>query len=233
MGYGRIMIMIIGTFAAGVYLLPSTLSLFAGQHLWYDVNPGGNDIPCTKCHADILDELSLGKYHIKQKGDPNAADWHDCSFCHRVNSSITYARGDGAGTWVGKEAHAASLIQCMYCHAFSRYGAPYAGGFGLTNYTYDSGIYAAHREFVVESNLSSIMLDENEACISCHTQIGLAFNYTTVRVMGVEITETYSPDGTGTSQNWDFTSAGNITYLIESSDRTVAGTVKSVWTGGG
>ncbi|MDQ6964633.1 MAG: hypothetical protein Q9M13_06900, partial [Mariprofundales bacterium] len=183
-----------------------------------------NQIPCEKCHADIVDELSLGVTHIKQKGDPSAADGQDCTFCHRINSSITYARGDGAKSREGKEAHAATLIQCMYCHAPGLYGAPEAGGFGLTGGANDTGIYAAHREFVMEARNGSLMLDENEACISCHTQVNLNFNYTTTRVMGIVIEDSYSPDGSSVSPAWTFYQDQTITYRVNSTDRTVRGT---------
>ena len=219
----KLALVFIFVFTTGVYVLPSTVSLFAGQHLWYDVNPSGNQIPCVKCHADILEELSSSPYHIKQKGDPTKADNEDCSFCHRVNSSITYAKGDGAGSWVGKEAHAASLIQCMYCHNASLYGAPRAGGFGITSNASDSGIYAAHKSFVLEAGNESLMLGENEACISCHTQINLSFNYTTPRMMGIEISESYSADGTSVSQSWNFNVVDSITYRVNTADRTTKG----------
>ncbi|AKG92146.1 Cytochrome c7 [Geoglobus ahangari] len=225
---GKIFLIIIGVFAVGLIALPSTISLFAGQHYWYDVNPGGNQIPCEKCHADVLEELSRGIYHIKQKGDPYSADGQDCTFCHRVNSSITYAKGDGAGTWVGKEAHAATNIQCLYCHAPSLYGAPRAGGFGLTNDSTDTGALAAHREFVLEARGITLLLGENEACIACHTQIELNYNYTTVRSMGVTIEESYASDGTGVTQSWTFSPASNITYAINSADRTAKGTYEVV-----
>ncbi len=54
-------------FAVGVVILPSTVSLFAGEHNWYDIDPSGNQIPCVKCHADVLEELSNSPYHIKQR----------------------------------------------------------------------------------------------------------------------------------------------------------------------
>jgi len=230
--YSKIALALIIALALGAYVLPNTISLFAGQHLWYDVDPGRNQIPCEKCHADIVDELSYGSYHTKQKEDSDSADGQHCVFCHRVNSSIAYAKGDGAGTWVGEEAHAATLIQCMYCHSESLYGAPRAGGFGITNNTSDTGIYAAHREFVLEARNSSLMLDENEACIACHTQITLIFNYTTVRVMGIAVVESYSADGKSVSQNWEFSQLSNITYRIRSTDRTASGEVLSKFAGG-
>ncbi len=222
--YSKLMLILVTLLAAGVYLLPSTISLFAGQHLWYDVDLEGNQIPCQKCHADIIDELNLGLYH-KGNGTPNVADDQDCVFCHRVNSSVTYARGDGSNV-AGKEAHAATLIQCMYCHSSGLYGAPEAGGFGLTANASDTGIYAAHKEFVLESRNSSLMLSENEACVACHTQIELRFNYTTTRVMGVIVEDSYSSDGASVTQTWTFTQAQTITYRISSSDRTVKGVMR-------
>jgi len=107
--------------AVGTFALPSTVSLFTGQHNWYDLSPKGNDVPCEKCHADIAAELDNSGAHRNLT----------CAMCHRTpfnntynlisghyepGSSITYASGEGGGSTLGEEAHAASTIECMDCH---------------------------------------------------------------------------------------------------------------------
>ena len=223
MGLKYLLLLVI-FFAVGVLVLPSTVSLFAGQHYWYNLSGERNDVPCIKCHADIADELSLSiqtaNFHDFD-GDGKASNG-DCEACHRGNESIQYAVSNASVAEPGREAHAATLIECMYCHSQAS-NAPEAGGFGLTGNASDTGTYAAHREFAHGSRNSSLLLAENEACIACHTQIELRFNYTTVKVMGIEINETYSTDGTSATSTWTFTQAGNITYRITTADRTVKG----------
>ncbi|HEY6586596.1 MAG TPA: hypothetical protein VIY97_05420, partial [Candidatus Methanoperedens sp.] len=48
---------IIALVGIGVFALPSTMSLFAGQHSFYNIDATGNQIPCVKCHGDVKAEL--------------------------------------------------------------------------------------------------------------------------------------------------------------------------------
>jgi len=161
--------------SVGMFALPSTVSLFSGQHDWYDIGDTGDKLPCIKCHADVYEEYlqTDAHYTLGNNTDPNAA----CYACHRANKSITYAQGgtasgDGEGgstATAGQQAHAASTVACMLCHQYSASSAsnysvntsqgPFAGGFSqAVNSTsvYDyvnpsitgSGSRAAHDEFV-------------------------------------------------------------------------------------
>ncbi len=108
--------------AIGFLVIPSTITLFAGQHYWYALNATGNDVPCEKCHADIADEMS--QIHGPHTDETGYGEF-ECEYCHRLfpiddqNSSFndyTYASGDN-GFQAGDEAHAASTVPCMYCHS--------------------------------------------------------------------------------------------------------------------
>lgn len=114
--------------AIGFLVIPSTITLFAGQHYWYPLNDTGNDVPCEKCHADIADEMSqIHGPHTDETGYGR----FECEYCHRTfpindqNSTFTnytYASGDN-GFKAGGEAHAASTVACMYCHSGGSKGA--------------------------------------------------------------------------------------------------------------
>ena len=121
---GKILLLMITAVAVGVVALPSTISMFGGQHNWYTLNSAGsgagggvNNVPCVKCHADIQSELHNSGPHENLT----------CAMCHRATSftGYTYARGDyltnpapetWSGTTPGVEAHAASTVACMDCH---------------------------------------------------------------------------------------------------------------------
>ena len=140
MDYGKITVIIITLVALGFLVLPSTISLFAGQHVWYSLNSSGEDvggqIPCEKCHADVAEEMSqLVAAHTNETGYGR----FECEYCHRtfwfeesddVNQTIynkyyfTYARVNTSPTDVqpGKQAHAASTVPCMYCHSGAEWG---------------------------------------------------------------------------------------------------------------
>ncbi len=114
--------------AIGTFALPNTVSLFSGQHTWYDLSGEWNDVPCEKCHADIAEEMESGiGPHTNETGYGRL----ECGDCHRIfpivhkNTSFdtyTYASGDGTGAEPGKEAHAASTVACMYCHSGNESG---------------------------------------------------------------------------------------------------------------
>ncbi len=218
----------------GVLIIPQTVSLFAGQHYWYNVSQSGNNINCEKCHADIRDELQLSSGPHKS---------FDCELCHRAYASFAYANGsplttDSTKNW---EAHAASTVACMLCHQINAQQAvrpyiwnrlpsipPIAGGFetssleyNYTNATY-TGINSTHSEFVNEAINSSILEDSNEACLSCHTNLKVEINITHLTGMSITVNNTIS----GSTSSWNVESLsgnGTITYKVVSNDRSSKG----------
>ncbi len=124
----RLLLLAIAIVAVGVFALPSTVSLFSGQHRWYNLSTGTNDVPCEKCHADVAEEMNaLAGPHTGETGYERLK----CGYCHRLPpvqhrnttfESYTYASGDGTGSQPGVESHAASTIPCMYCHSGDKSG---------------------------------------------------------------------------------------------------------------
>ena len=135
-----LILMGIAVVAVGMFALPSTVSLFSGQHTWYDIS-GSHELPCEKCHAEIFEELENSAFH-KWNGygwGENASGSPDnsaCYGCHRANKSITYAGVGNSVTDVtpGKEAHAASTVACMLCHQFNASDAV-SGGNGTATWS--------------------------------------------------------------------------------------------------
>jgi len=82
---------IIALVGIGVFALPSTMSLFSGQHSFYNIDATGNQIPCQKCHGDVQAELG-GQTAMAGSKAPHAA--FKCEYCHR--SEAGFASGDDA-----------------------------------------------------------------------------------------------------------------------------------------
>ncbi len=201
MSMGRVVLGIIVVLAIGIVALPSTVSLFAGQHYWYNVSQSGNNINCEKCHADISSELTNSNGPHKN---------FKCEYCHRADANIAYASGDGSNINVGNKsnwaAHAASTVACMLCHqinassssilTFSSLGAiPTASGFndsGLSPYNYSNankpGTLEAHNDFIKDAINSTFMEDANEACVACHTHVAVELNFTHYKAMDFNVT---------------------------------------------
>ncbi len=217
---GRIAVLLVALMAIGILVLPSTVTLFAGQHYWYSINDTGNQIPCQKCHADVFEELDNSDFHINwgTGEDANRADQRDCEACHRSNSAITYAEDNGSTIKPGNEAHAASVVACMLCHQWNaeeavtkgEYAGPPAGGFNISgfgvsedyNYTKapSNGTYAAHNAFVAKAIDDYTLVDSNEACVACHTHTAVKINFSHKRSLQFDV-----------GFAGDYTSAENLT----------------------
>src|SRR3990170_7740654 len=83
---------IIALVGIGVFALPSTMSLWAGQHSFYNIDATGNQVPCQKCHGDVKAELLSNAAAIPNTPGPHAA--FKCEYCHRIEAG--YASGDNA-----------------------------------------------------------------------------------------------------------------------------------------
>lgn len=232
MNIAKFLLITIILVATGLVVLPNTVSLFAGQHYWYNLSGVGNDVPCEKCHADIFDEMNA---HI---GPHTGETGHvfDCELCHRAGgfNGITFASVSGSYTSYtsGVQAHAASVVRCMDCHGaynnlnhvnyylslgsqtcYACHGSPglfsadyvIAGGFGLTAMPGDTGKYAAHLAFVREAANNSTLRGENEACIACHTAVPVKINWTHARSIEFNITLSNNITTPYGPHNWSIT----------------------------
>ncbi len=94
----------------GLFILPSTLSMFGGQHSWYEPQ----EIDCGKCHFIEYEEMSSGAYGVHSP-HRTADTTFECTDCHNVSMNITYyyetgQKGDHT------TAHAATTVSCLACH---------------------------------------------------------------------------------------------------------------------
>jgi len=133
MGNSKFIVLFISLLSVSVLALPNVVSMFAGQHYWYDLTDEVNDVPCEKCHADVAEEMSV---LISAHTGETTGQRFKCEYCHRifpitdnglmqsqnVNETIyqsylrDFARA-GQDAVPGKDAHAASTIACLYCHS--------------------------------------------------------------------------------------------------------------------
>jgi len=212
MNLSKVVLLGIVLLAIGALVLPSSLTLFAGEHYWYDLTGSAtsNEVPCQKCHADVFEELDQSNFHIHWGSDPNGADQGDCEACHRSNNTITYALVGSAYTdyTPGQQAHAASVVACMLCHqkdadlqtpgvSNAAYKGPWAGGFNISGfgvsspYVYsddvNTGFYEAHNAFVANAIKDDTLQDSNEACVACHTHVAVKINWTHARSIEFDI----------------------------------------------
>jgi len=174
--------------ALGIFVMPSTVSLFSGQHYWYNISGRSNEVPCEKCHADVAAEMNVligphtgetGYGRLKcgychrtfkiEMGDTNPSDseapmggydqYPDVNLSLEAQYLYTYASGDGTGATPGKQSHAASTIPCMYCHSGGSQGI--AGNHGSA-----SGCWNCHQMDSPQPHNGRFQRDEE--CYRCH-----------------------------------------------------------------
>lgn len=88
----KLSLALIALVGVGVFALPSTMALFAGQHSFYNIDATGNQVPCVKCHGDVKAELGSGSSSLTGTKGPHAD--FKCEYCHRAEAGM--ASGDNA-----------------------------------------------------------------------------------------------------------------------------------------
>ena len=224
-------------FAIGIFVLPSTMSMFMGQHSWYSVKTQeGKDELCKRCHVAEYGEWETnsanGGAHSTFASDENA----DCTMCHAVNTSqlgdwgITttglnidlfepnMTTGDNATNYSSQwrdtsGAHAALTVDCVDCHTNA--AAQLWNENEAHTAFYNSTINATHTG---EANLTTGPDNPNAACIACHTHTNLnisfvriasGFNITANHTTGTWDIETFSINQT---DMYNTTSTYNASY---------------------
>lgn len=184
----KMLLLSIAVVSVGLFAMPSTLSMFSGQHTF---DKAGNTSVCAKCHSDVYIEIQGGSYHKSLIDDTT----YQCKGCHtsdRINSSLIYAGNRSAsgakynyttstnlagldlttgkfiyanstdnatGYNFGGGIHSAVIVECVWCH-------------GAVNMTND-----AHSVFQANSSSATQLSGSNELCVGCHTKALYQFNW--------------------------------------------------------
>jgi hypothetical protein len=200
--------------AIGLFIIPSTMSMFVGQHSWYSVRTAEKQYDmCQRCHtAEVTEwEANTGAHAAYQDANPGIG-----CFCHQINESSLSEWGfntsgidshgfeifnetggitDTASTWTWRNEttpHAAITIECVSCHH------------NATEQLNNSN--SAHRQFFVAAN-ETAGGNRNTACLACHTMVGL--NITMERVWGG--LDIYANHTNYTDTGWELTVTINQT----------------------
>ncbi|MDW7727973.1 MAG: hypothetical protein SCH70_12855 [Candidatus Methanoperedens sp.] len=89
----KIAMVLVALIGVGLFALPQTTALFAGQHSFANIDATGNQIDCVKCHGDVQAELgTMGYSATTNTSGPHAT--FKCDYCHRIEPG--YSSGDNA-----------------------------------------------------------------------------------------------------------------------------------------
>ncbi len=211
----KVLMLSVAVIAVGLFALPSTLSMFAGQHSWYDPKLSGG-IPCQKCHFIEKQELagSNGPHStvytelvntsmnystnelpggtaggIDFWGGTNSDD-DRCYGCHQRAGSNNSSHTLLAGSWDDhrNDQHAAIAVWCIDCH-------PWVVD-ELCNGS------AAHKPFYEDLNNETDdmhLQNENRACLGCHTHVGVNITWERNEYVSYNV----DCDGKGYNVTWN------------------------------
>ncbi len=126
----KIVLLSIAVVAVGFFAMPSTVSLFAGQHTFKNASEVAVDNGCRKCHEDVYEETHspINKLHWHLSGTKGSQDVFSCQECHNVTNVSTYFQSGIVNT---SGAHAATTIACLSCHS-SLKGLRSGGGYCMS-----------------------------------------------------------------------------------------------------
>ena len=207
----KILLLSIAVISVGLFAMPSTLSLFAGQHTFYN----GSSVQCVKCHQDIASEIGTTApavhYTIASQSGRAA-----CAVCHTTGNVTSIPVGknmsalDGSYNYTFKTenvttnsgAHAAVTKQCESCHT----GVPAE----LQGVNESHGAFYNATKQESSTNGTNILKGSNEACIGCHTHV--VVNITWVRSVGYNMTVTEATNGDYTINITSVNSTTKTTY---------------------
>jgi len=191
----KILLLSIAVISVGLFAMPSTLSLFAGQHTFYN----GSSVNCGKCHQDVITEAGSQGDNYVHKTILQQTGRAQCAVCHTTGTVSDVPIGKNlsvTGTYTienrslnvteNSAVHAAVTVACTSCH---------------TNVSTElQGSAEAHRDFYLSAvadssdNNTNILTGANEACVGCHTHIWV--NVTWKRSVGYELLVNESTSGT-------------------------------------
>lgn len=169
-GHKKTVLLTIALLAVGMYFLPATLSIFSGQHTFYN----GTSVSCRKCHDDIYSEINPAGGGVQP---PHWSNGPGCIGCHRTGGIVGGEFGMSIGyketnVTANPNAHAAVTVECVFCHDL------------IIDQIINSN--ESHASYYNASNQSSILKGGNEACVGCHTHTMI--NVTWRRSVGYNMT---------------------------------------------
>jgi len=168
------LLLIIAIIAIGMFVLPTTLSMFAGQHSWYDPDGG---VPCEKCHFLEREELTSGPHAVGYNTSIyNSSNAYTGYWSAATVDARCYGCHQASDSFDNNSQHAAVAVACIDCH-------PWVAS-ELSNES------AAHRDFYnnFSTSGSDYLQNANKACIGCHTHVGVNISWTRAEYLSYNVT---------------------------------------------
>ena len=196
----KLLPLMIAVLAIGLVVLPQTVALFEGQHVWYE----DESLDCIKCHYDIAEELtSKENAHFEGLDLSNRTAVNNaCKTCHQVSFGGNDSAKESTQFKEGK--HAAEIVPCERCHNKDWFGVD----------VYYTFTHDAHRAFVQAALNQSMLPNATEACVACHTHADINITFT----WRDKLKFTAEKSETGEWIIGDFYAEGTVTRTVTSNE---------------
>ena len=180
MGKKNVLLLGVAIVAIGLFVIPSTMSMFVGQHQWYSVKtPAQQYQLCERCH-----QAEVGEWTANSGAHSTYALTGEGCFCHQINE--TQIAGFGINTSVigdfgfeiFNESGGINSSNASWLTAWRTQDTPHAAiTIGCTDCHVNATAQlanndSAHKQFQ-EQATSSAGATANTACMACHTMVGL------------------------------------------------------------
>ncbi len=234
MNYNKNLILLgIAVAAIGVFIIPSTMSMFVGQHRWYSVTTASSQYDlCERCHIAEVGEwkANTGAHSAYKAWTVINTGVDPGCFCHQVNQTRLANFGFNSSQMTqfnfevfnetGKlNSSNASWNWTNNGTSWRTQNTPHAA---ITIECVDCHYNAsaqlnntneAHRSFYLQAKNTTLNTygSNNTACMACHTMVGLNITMTRIR-SGIILNATHNPDYT-----WTVNVTTNTTQLTSNS----------------
>lgn len=236
---GNLLLIGIALTAISVFIIPSTMSMFVGQHRWYSVTSASAQYDlCQRCHIAEVSEwkANTGAHAAYRTWTKSETGVDPGCFCHQINQTRLATFGFDSSQMkqfnfeVFNESGQLNTSKDSWKWtnktSFRSQSTPHAAvTIECVDCHYNASAQLnntneAHKAFFLQTKNTTLNPygSNNTACMACHTMVGLNITMTRVK-SGIIIQGTHNPNYTWTvnvaTNTTELTS--NSTYLLPNS----------------
>lgn len=204
--------------AIGVFMIPSTLSMFMGQHRWYSVTSASSQYElCERCHIAEVGEwkANTGAHKAYRAWTVSETGTDPGCFCHQVNQTRLTNFGFNTSLMTqfnfevfnenGKLNSSRESWNWTNGTSWRTQNTPHAAvTIECVDCHYNASAQLnksneAHKSFYLQAKNTTLNPygSNNTACMACHTMVGLNITMSRIR-SGIILNATHNPDYTWT-----------------------------------
>ena len=214
----NLILLCIAVAAIGIFIIPSTMSMFVGQHRWYSVTTSSSQYDiCERCHIAEVGEwkANTGAHSAYRAWTTSETGVDPGCFCHQVNQTRLTNFGFNSSQMTqfnfevfnetGKLNSTQDSWNWTNGTSWRSENTPHAAiTIECVDCHYNASVQLnntneAHKSFYLQAKNTTLNPygSNNTACMACHTMVGLNITMTRIR-SGIILNATHNADYTWT-----------------------------------